>query len=224
MAGPSSSMTAEPAAREGTPPVKPESRGMDATPVIVDPDLDAIPGAAQQVQQALAAFVDATRSFPELQKGSRPAAPDDVEVIAPVLQPLMAEKAWADAADQIRSGWLPVWYPGGNPAVLFAISDPDIPKHLIPNDDGYTFTHSGKNPMTLSVADTGEPGTYVGVDGADFQMAFTNTLGEVVVIRMTMDYVFTPGADGAWDVWQWNGVPEYFIADTQEKLDSLPEF
>lgn len=185
--------------------------------------MDALPGAADAVQAALVNFVEASRSFKDLQVGSRPVAPADGDILAPVMQPLMSEKAWSDSVGNIQSGHLPSWYPSGNPAALFSNQDPEQAKHLIPDESGYTFVHSATKPMTVAAAQVPYPGTYVAVNDLTYRTYFTNTLGEVVVLQMEMDYVFTPGADGAWDMWQWNGTPQYFVAETQEQLDTMPK-
>lgn len=229
-AAPAASATATPspaasaqASPEGSKPTLPDPVGLEDTPVIVDPSMDALSGVEDSVRAALANFLKESRSFEELQVGSRPVAATDGDILAPVMQPLMSEKAWADSVDQFQSAYIPTWYPGGNPVALFAIQDPSEAKHLVPDDNGYTFVHADKNPMTISVAQTGYPGTYIAVTGMTYRAYFTNTLGEAVAVQMEMDYVFTPDASGGWDMWQWNGIPQYFVAETQEQLDAMPE-
>lgn len=221
-AAPSATTTTE-AAPAAPRAAVPEPRGLESSPVIVDPSMDALPGAAEAVQAALANFVETSRSFKDLQVGSRPIAAGDADILAPAMQPLMSEKAWSDSAEQIRSGYLPNWYPSGNPAAMFTIENPEHGKRLIPDENGYTFVHAATKPMTVTAAQVPYPGTYVAVNDLTYRTYFTNTLGEVAILQMEMDYVFTPGADGAWDMWQWTGKPQYFVAETQAQLDAMPE-
>ncbi|MCC3293185.1 hypothetical protein LJ756_00960 [Arthrobacter sp. zg-Y411] len=72
-----------------------EVRGIEATPVTLDPSMEVLPDhVADEVTAAVGDFLATAHSFPDLQKGSRNVEPGDVETVAPVMQPLMTERMW----------------------------------------------------------------------------------------------------------------------------------
>lgn len=185
--------------------------------------MDQLPaGTAEQAQAALAHFLTASRSFPELQKGSHPVQGSDAAIIAPLLQPLMTERAWTQSTTHMNNGIIPQWHPAGNPVAMLSINDAAVAKRLTPDENGYTFVHAKKTPTIMS--DQSANGiTQVAFDKVIYRMFFTNTLGEAVGVQMEMRYVFTPGGDGQWKFSDWDGQNfQYSIAATQEELDKMP--
>lgn len=185
--------------------------------------MDQLPaGTAEQAQAALAHFLTASRSFPELQKGSHPVQGSDAAIIAPLLQPLMTERAWTQSTTHMNNGIIPQWHPAGNPVAMLSINDAAVAKRLTPDENGYTFVHAKKTPTIMS--DQSANGiTQVAFDKVIYRMFFTNTLGEAVGVQMEMRYVFAPGGDGQWKFSDWDGQNfQYSIAATQEELDKMP--
>lgn len=137
----------------------PAAAGIEVTPVVVDPSMSYLhPEASGEVQAALTTFLEASRSFPELRKGSRPAQPGDSAILEPAVKPLMTEEAWAWTVEFFQDSNprnLPGWYEPGNP---FDGSYDDEGKQIdeswrstyTPDENGMTYVHSSQQPLTVA--------------------------------------------------------------------------
>jgi hypothetical protein len=207
----------------------PEAKGIEATPVIVDPNMAALhPEAAAEVQAALKTFLDASRSFPELQKGSRPVLPED----AAILEPVMTEEMWAHTLDYLQDDnplTFPAWLEPGNP--FDAQYDDDVKAldeslraTFTPDENGMTYVHSAIQPITVRawLYDDGRQG--VQLKDVHFRVFYRNIEGGIGALERKINYNFDQQEDGSWDVAYWDKKGGWGSATTQEHITALMDF
>lgn len=214
-------------------PAMPEARGIEATPVIVDPSMANLhPEAAAEVQEALTAFLNASRSFPELEKGSRPALPEHIAILEPVMRPLMTDSPWADSLAKFQDGnpvTLPDWYIGGNP---FDSQDDANGNPLdeasrdtfTPDENGHTYVHAQKQPITIAAVTREDGVPSVQVRDIQYRAFFRNIQGSIGAMEKTATYTFVQNADDNWLFDYWNNKDGYGWATTEEHIDALMDF
>ena len=234
VAEPKPSSSATPSPTVAAVPTMPEARGIEATPVVVDPNMSHLhPEAAAEVQAALKTFLDASRSFPDLQKGSRPARPEDISILEPVMKPLMTEERWAHSVDYFQDDnplTFPAWFESGNP---FDSSYDDDGKPLdesdrgtfTPDENGMTYVHSPKQPMTVGawVYDDGKWGAQI--QDVHFRVLYRNIEGGIGARERKITYTFDLEPDGSWILANWKSQESgWGSATTEEHIDALMDF
>lgn len=208
----------------------PEPKGIEVTPVVLDPNMAALPSeAAVQVQTALKEFLHAAQSFPELQKGSRPVQATDVEILKPVLKPLMTEQAWQDTVKLMQDPKsIPSWYTGGNPFDAIDIDGKPLEEStrddLTPDEGGHTVIHAENQPITITSMDSGDGLQWAKASDVHYRVLFKNVLGGIGFIQKKSDFWFVQGEDGSWDLGSWQNKGAHFWAEEQEPLDNLADF
>ena len=210
----------------------PEARGVDATRVIVDPSMSAFgPETVLEVNAALKTFLDAAQGFPELQKGSRPLRPEDTAILEPVLKPLMTEHGWTETVRAVREQQLPpAWYVSGNPfdSILDDYGNPleeeSARAVYTPDEGGYSYVHSIKQPITISSWDFGDGTAGVQASDVHFRVFYRNLEGGVGVVDKKLTFTFQQEADGKWRVGYWDNDGGYAHHITQATLDAMADF
>ncbi|MFF2678078.1 hypothetical protein ACFVRT_16015 [Arthrobacter koreensis] len=212
----------------------PSAAGIEVTPVVVDPNMSYLhPEAAGEAQAALTAFLEASRSFPELRKGSRPAQPGDAAILESAIKPLMTEYAWASTVELFQEDNprnLPSWYEPGNPFDAL-IDDEGKPldeswrSTYTPDENGMTYVHSSKQPITVSAwfYDNGQKA--VKIKDVQYRAFYRNLEGSISGIQRKITYTFDLQEDGSWLLGHWERHKSgHGYGETQEHLDSLMDF
>lgn len=208
----------------------PEPKGIEVTPVVPDPNMAALPPeAAVQVQAALKEFLQSAQSFPELQKGSRPVQATDVEILKPVLKPLMTEQNWQETVKLMQDPKsTPSWYTGGNPFDAIEVEGKPLEEStrddLTPDEGGHTVIHAKNQPITITSVDVGDGLQWVKASDVHYRVLFHNVLGGIGFIQKKSDFWFVLAEDGTWDLGGWQNKGAHFWAEEQEPLDNLADF
>ena len=206
----------------------PEPKGIEVTPVVLDPTMNALPPeAAFQVQAALKEVLEAAHSFPELQKGSRPMQPGDAEILAPVMKPLMTDFMWQYSVDRLNEGKFPSWYEGGNPFDIIRVDGQPLEEswrdNFTPDENGYVVVHSAKQPITILAEAASEDGTrMITAKDVHYRVFFRNVLGEIALVERETNFSFQAARDGSWDyASDFNHANNYGSSFSQEQLDTV---
>lgn len=227
--------TAEPtASQESSAVILPDPRGVEVTSIILDPSLDLLPpDTGQTVQTVMTDFYAAANSFPELQKGDRPARAEDTELIEPAVRPLLTDHGWDSVLNLMKDPkTIPTWYPAGNLFDRFKTGpdgtpapDESLRRQWTPDENGFTAVFSSQAPITFA-AWKYENGT-LGVEARDvtYRWFFRNLEGDVMYISVTEDLVFVPSSSG-WVLDGWSRAKSGNnggggVIATQEELDRL---